>query len=75
MKVRVSIEGPDHIVIANDIIEVSTAALRGRPETEIEFIVNEYVRDWSRKFITIQWQIVDQSAFGLEYKPSEPRDD
>lgn len=75
MKIQVKIEGPNHAVLFEGIIDVSTAALRGRPESEIDFIVDQYVQDWSRSIVKVQWNIVDQSSLGLEYKPSEPRDD
>ncbi len=75
MKIKVTIEGPDHISLFEGIIEVSTAALRGRTESEIEFIIDQYVQDWSKNVVNIRWNVIDQSSFGLEYKPSEPRDD
>lgn len=75
MKVRVTLSGPEHTEILVEIIEVNTAALRGRDETEINFIVDQYVQGWFKSKFNLAWVIVDQSSFGLEYKPSEPRDD
>jgi hypothetical protein len=80
IKVRVTIDNEDHGVVFNDDLEFSTAALRGQPEFGIEMILREYVyqwverSEWASHIERVRWQVVDQGAFGLEFKPSEPRD-
>lgn len=58
----------------NETIEIDTAALRGRNELEINYLIEQYVQGWFDSKYNLSWLIVDQSSFGLEFKPSEPRD-
>lgn len=72
----------DHTILHIEDIEVSTAALRGREETEISLVLSLYAEqhatrhEWyDARLHTLHWAIIDQGSIGLTYMPSEPRDE
>lgn len=72
----------DHTILHVEDIEMGTAAMRGREETEVSLIISLYVEqhaahhEWyDERLHTLHWAIIDQSGIGLTYMPSEPRGD
>lgn len=61
MKVRVILRGPEQVEMISEIIEINTAALRGRDEFEINYIIEQYVQGWFNARYNLAWLIVDQS--------------
>lgn len=73
MKVRAKIEDAMHNVIASEIIEVSDEPLYGRTHEEIEQIVSTYVHNWSKNYITISFDIIDNNSGSYPYIDWEKR--
>lgn len=83
MKIRLTYrKTQDHSIMLTEDIEVGTAAMRGRDDSEISFIISLYVEQWAAQhewyipsLHTLHWASIDQGGIGLSYVPSEPRDD
>lgn len=77
MKIKVLITAVDSNFgeIVREVVEVSSNALAGRPPEEIIAIVDMYIKDWIYDKLGVNWVFVEQSSFGLEFKPSESGDD
>ncbi len=69
--VLISVRDPSTGVVIQHIAQVSTNALHGRSQEEIEQIVSLYVREWIVSELEVQWQFASPDSFGLEFKPSE----
>ena len=72
-KIQVLVTATDNVygIVIDQLVEVSVEAMRGRPDYEINAIIDLYIKDWLIAQMRAHWQIVDQGSFGLEYMPSE----
>ncbi len=74
MKAKAWIRDKKGNVIADEIIELSDAAMYGRTPEEIEQLTANYISNWSRKHIDIGWDIIDPNSGMYPHIDWEKRD-
>ena len=74
MKVRANIRDKQGNMIADEILELSDAAMYGREPKELESVVSLYVQSWAMKHFDIGFDIIDPNSGMYPHVDWEKRD-